>query len=215
MQLKLLDISKDLKEIREIWTQLSSESNNSYFLSWGWMENWIKSLPNHNQIMFIVIYENKAPCIAFFLGKNKITRNHIIKSRGLFLNTSGLPLFDSPLIEYNSMIYKRERDFSLEEILNVLPEEWDEFFMPGLDSDSFPGNRLDQPINHYHIVKDAEGNSPYVDLDLVREKSGDYLSLLSANSRGQIKKSYRKLKSIGKLTTEITKDSNSCMDIYN
>jgi len=47
VKLELIPVGEDLKQIRQIWECLEKNSNTSYFLSWGWVENWIASLPDH------------------------------------------------------------------------------------------------------------------------------------------------------------------------
>jgi hypothetical protein len=47
MRFELIPVGGNLKRIREIWESLEENANTSYFLSWGWIENWITSLPDH------------------------------------------------------------------------------------------------------------------------------------------------------------------------
>jgi hypothetical protein len=214
MNLNLLNISTDLDKIKAIWSQLSSDSNSSYFLSWGWIENWITSLADDHQLWLGVISEKEIPQVAFFLGETRVIRNNVFRSCGLFLNTTGIPLYDSLCIEYNAMIYSNPLECSFKQVLDLLPRRWDEFFMPGLDSYSFPGNCLDEPILPYHIVIEGEDKSYYVNLELVRKTEGGYLSLLSSNTRAQIRRSYRGFESKGRVTAEVAMDLADAMNIY-
>ncbi len=215
MQLRLLNVSRDLDEVEHIWTELESKCNTSYFLTWGWIENWLCSLPKTSQIDLAVVCDgDTSPSMVFLLGRRKVVRKHIFRSNGFFLNTSGNVLYDSACIEYNHILCDREGFYPLKELIDVLPEGWDEFFMPALESDVFPGNSLDQPIDPYRLIRDGEGDSHYVDLELVRRSNGDYLSLLSPNTRAQIRKSYRKLAPFGRISIEVCDDLESCMNMF-
>lgn len=214
MNLILLDISKDLPQIKKIWTELGSSPEISYFLSWGWVENWLTSLPKEAQPRLAVFSKNDTPLIAFFLRKADLLRHHMIKSRGLFVNATGVRYYDNIWIEYNHFLKAPFVEIPLSEIVALLPEPWDEFYMPGLDGDTFPGNALDKPFDSYHVIIEEESPSPYVDLDLVRAKAGNYLSLLSSNTRSQIKRSYRLYESRGPILMDVARNLEEALEIF-
>ena len=112
------------------------------------------------------------------------------------------------------MLCRVSTSFAFKEVLDLLPSPWEEFFMPGLDSRSFPGNCLDQPINSYDVIVEKNVPSPYVDLELVRRTDGGYLSLLTPNTRSQVRRSYRQYELMGVVTSEVARDLNRAMNIY-
>ena len=225
LKLELIPVFGSLKRIREIWENLEESANTSYFLSWGWIENWISSLPDHVKLEFVVFLEENNPRLAFFIGKETLLRTmgdfhgqrHLFKSRGWFLNATGIPAFDRVYPEYNGFLCKQNESFRLIDILNRLPDSWDEFYLPALDMQTFPGTEaLDNFSPYKTIIKDDMiVLSPFVDLDRVRARGGDYLSLLSANTRSQINRSYRLCEKIAPVQLEVARDTLRAMDIYN
>jgi hypothetical protein len=103
MNLTLLDISKDFSRIEGIWKDMSSRSDVSYFISWGWVENWLTTLPDEVRFCLAVIGEHETPLIAFFLRKADLVRRHVFESHGLFVNTTGIPDYDNIWIDYNRL----------------------------------------------------------------------------------------------------------------
>ncbi len=225
MKLELLPADGNLKQIKEIWENLEKIGNTSYFLSWGWIENWIASLPDHAKPELAVFLEGNDPRLAFFIGKVTLGRTtgdfhgqrHFLKTRGWFVNSTGIPAFDRVHMEYNGFLYKHDEQFRLTDILKCLPNCWDELYLPGLDMSSFPGTvALDKISPYKTIIKDNRiVPSPFVDLDRVRTRGGDYLSLLSANTRSQINRSYRLCEKTAPVRVEVAHDPRSAMDIYN
>lgn len=225
MKLELIPAAGSLKRIREIWMSLEESADVTYFLSWGWIENWINSLPDHVKPELAVFLEGNIPRLAFFIGKMTLQRTmgdfhgqrHLFKTRGWFLNTTGIPEFDRVSMEYNGFLCKQDESFQLMDILNHLPDSWDEFYMPGLDMQSFPGTKALEDLSPFKtIIKDdIIILSPFVDLAMVRERGGDYLSLLSANTRSQINRSYRLFEKTAPVRLEVAGDTLSAMDIFN
>lgn len=225
MKLELIPAAGSLKRIMEIWMGLEESANVSYFLSWGWIENWINSLPDHVKPELAVFLEGNNPRLAFFIGKMTLQRTmgdfhgqrHLFKTQGWFLNTTGIPDFDRISMEYNGVLCKPDESFQLMDILNHLPDSWDELYMPGLDMQSFPGTKALDDLSPYKtIIKDdIIVLSPFVDLAMVRERGGDYLSLLSANTRAQINRSYRLFEKTAPVRLEVAGDTLSAMDIFN
>ena len=216
MKLEMIPVAGNLTEIRKIWQSLEECANTSYFLSWGWIENWIASLPDQVKPELVVFREENDPLLAFFLGKTNLVRRHVLRSRGWFVNATGIPVFDRIYIEYNGFLCKNPGILRFSDILQSLPDSWEELYLPGLDLRSFPGTAALENIPPYQTIirDDKVVLSPFVDLDEVRARNGDYLSLLSANTRAQINRSYRLCEKIAPVQLEIAQDIESAMDIY-
>ncbi|MBA4395873.1 MAG: hypothetical protein C0394_00565 [Syntrophus sp. (in: bacteria)] len=216
MRLESIPVAGDLKSIRELWEPLESGSNASYFLSWGWIENWLTSLPDAARPTLMVLREEGAPLLAFFIGKVRLSGlslfnrrtgsgdaqqehineiiycgRHLFSRRGWFLNATGNPAFDRIHIEYNGFLQKRQDAVSLPDVLHSLPDSWDEIYFQGIDARSFPESLTPDALSPCEIIVDREMAAPFVDLNMIRNQGKDYLSLLSANTRAQIRKSYR------------------------
>lgn len=215
MKLELIPVTGNLGRIREIWKSLEEGANTSYFLSWGWIENWLTSLPDHVKPELVVFLDGRNdPGLAFFLGKANLVRKHLWKSRGWFVNATGIPAFDRLYIEYNGFLCKHTVDLQFIDIIKRLPNSWDEIYLPGLHTGSFPGVVVLDTISPYNTIVDDDLLSPFVDLDRVRAKGGDYLSLLSANTRAQILRSYRLCEKTAPVQLQSARDTQSAMDIY-
>jgi len=214
MKLELIPVAGNLKRIRKIWENLEAGTNTSYFLSWGWIENWLSSLPDPVKPELAVFLEGEEPRLAFFLGKANLVRKHLLKSRGWFVNATGIPEFDRVYIEYNGFLCSHPETFGFIDIIHSLPDSWDELYLPGLDMRSFPGTSMPEDLPPYKTIVQDDLLSPFVDLDSVRARGGDYLSLLSANTRAQIHRSYRLCEKNAPVRLEIARDAHSAMDIY-
>jgi CelD/BcsL family acetyltransferase involved in cellulose biosynthesis len=226
VHLSLLDRFRDADRIKSVWTTLCAASAVSYFHSWGWIEHWLGSLPQHVTVRLAVVTENDVPVLAFFLGEATVVRNKIFRSRGVFLNATGIEEYDELCIEYNGMLCAGPPQLSLQELLELLPSSWDEFFMHGLDSSAFPGNTLAQPPKSsprssprssfwpYRVVVEENAPSPYVDLELVRQTAGGYLTLLSSNTRSQVRRAYRGYEATGPIVLEAASDIDRALQIY-
>lgn len=216
MDVEFIPAAGNLKRIESIWKSLEKDSDVSFFLSWGWIENWIESLPEHVKPELVVFFEEKEPQLAFFLGKANLNRKKIFTSRGWFVNTTGIPSFDRIHIEYNGFLHKNHQDLNLMDLLIKLPADWDEFYIPGIDIKSFAKiSSHPDAVSSFRTVVDSNTLSPYVDLEMIRGQGGNYFSLLSANKRQQIKRSYRLAEKTGMVRLEVAHDLDGALDIYN
>jgi hypothetical protein len=192
---------------------MERSANTSYFLSWGWIENWITSLPDHAKPALAVFQDGDDPHVAFFLGKANLTRKGFLRSRGWFVNATGIPAFDRLYIEYNGILCDNPDSFRFVDLVRSLPGDWDELYLPGLDARAFPGMAaLDRILPHRTLVED-DLLSPFVDLDLVRTR-GDYLPLLSANARAQLRRAYRLFENEAPIRIESARNLQSALNTF-
>lgn len=238
MKLELIPVAGSLKRIMEIWETLESENNTSYFLSRGWIENWLTSLPEAARPTLMVLREGGDPLLAFFIGKKRLSGlslfnrharsgdapqehineiiycgRHLFARRGWFLNATGNPAFDRIHIEYNGFLQKRPGAVPLLHVLRLFPDAWDEIYMQGIDVRSFPESVTPDALSPYETIVDREMAAPLVDLDMLRKQGRDYLSVLSANTRAQIRKSYRLCEKTP-VRLEAATDVQGALDIY-
>ncbi len=214
IKVEVLDPFEDFSRTEQIWTVLSSDSKVPYFLTWGWIENWLTSLKSNIMVRLIVLTERSVPVAMFFAGEARVARKKVFTSNGLFLNATGLPEYDNLCIEYNSILCSESLKHSFEMILESLPQEWDEFFMPGLDASLFPGKCLKSSFDSYQIIIEKERQPPYVDLQIVRKSEKGYISLLGKNTRFNIRRSYRIYEVKGPVTIEVADNLNTAFDFY-
>lgn len=214
VKVEVLDPFEDFSRTAQNWTVLSSNAKTPYFLSWGWIENWLTSLKNDIKVRLIVLTEQSVPVAMFFAGEAKVVRKKVFTSNGVFLNTTGLPEYDSLCIEYNSILCSESFRYSFVRVLESLPQKWDEFFMPALDVNSFPGKCIQSSFDPYQIIIEKERQSPYVDLQIVRNSEKGYISLLGKNTSYNIRRSYRIYEEKGTVAIEIADNLNRAFAIY-
>ncbi|MFB3926305.1 MAG: GNAT family N-acetyltransferase [Syntrophales bacterium] len=214
MNLQAFDIHTDPHKTEAIWNGLCSQQRIPYFLSWGWIENWISSIGKAGKIKLAYLSENNRPLLGFFLGENRIYRNRLFSSRGYFLNTTGIPRYDALCIEYNAIPCADPVNCSLRELLDLIPGQWDELYLPGMDSEAFPGRHLNESVRPYKVIIEKIDSSPYVDLSAVRKSDGGYFSLLSSNTRAQVRRSYRELGSKAPVVMTAAGDLAGALKIY-
>lgn len=220
MKLNILNPQFDRDEIRQICERLSSQAAISYFLTWGWIENWLDCLDKTGtEIKFYSYSKNSVPLCAFFAGARKGRRHGIIKFNNIYLNTTGISEFDELCIEYNSMLYNMAETLNLHEVISRLPMEWDEIIFPALSEELFPGlcmqsNQKTHRNSPWNIIVDRIEPTPYVSLEQVRNEPGGYIPLLGKNTRYNLRKSYKIYKKQGPVSLIPAVDKESALDIY-
>lgn len=204
MHLDLLDPYSD--DAGSVWRTLESAAPTSYFLSWPWVENWLACVPRRAAPHLAVVSDTSGPRAAFVLGRRFHVRNRIVPTRAMFLNATGNTCFDSVCIEYNGLVGS---DLPLDHLIDVLPSDWDELYMPGIDEAALGGVLTSRETSAYHVRIDKRVPVYYVPLDHVR--ASDYASLLSAQTRRQLRRAQR---DAGEATVEVATRIDHALDIY-
>ncbi len=180
-----------------IWQELAATTP-SYFLTWGWMATWLAMMPRGHESELAVVRNGK-PVAAAFLNRRRQLRHGVLPSRQRHLNATGIARFDELCIEHNAIV----GDASLATVLQLLPEDWDELILPGIQREVLTRDE------RWRWIVDRESVAPYVDLARVRAK--DYVSLLGSSTRAQLRRARR---NAGPLTIERATTRDSAMDIF-
>jgi CelD/BcsL family acetyltransferase involved in cellulose biosynthesis len=208
MSVKYLDPTVDMSQIERMWTALGAGVS-SYFLSWGWIENWLRSLPAKAKVRLVVVEEGQQPLFAFFVGSRSIRRRGFVSSRALFLTETGIPDCDRLCVEQNAVLALAGVSVNLHKIVESLPGPWDEFFLSAVQADS-PLIRTSPP--NTKVLKTVP--SAYVDLDKVRS-APDYLQLLGSSTRWRIRRAYRGYtERYGPIRLEVASNLEQAQAIY-
>jgi hypothetical protein len=202
VQLELLDSRSP--DVERVWTELDGTSG-SFFVSWGWMESWLACLPREHQPRLAVFRDNGRPVSACFLGGRKVQRLGVVSSRALFLNTTGDERLDKLWVEHNGLL---GRELGIGQLVDLLPDDWDELFLPGLRAEAFGG--LQESVIRGVRVR-LERTVPVHVVDLARVREQGYLELLTGQTRAQIRRARRE---VGALDIEIAEDEASARAIY-
>ncbi len=199
----------EFEEVKKLWIEMLNKCPHSYFLSWGWKETWIKTLPKDCIPSLIVGFKNNTPVFAFFIGSQKKTLYGVVKNHQISINETAIPRLDTLTIEYNAILLDPAFTLSLETLIQILPvKNWDELYFPKMRTSQLSNSGFQiTPDSRYNIQKNVFG-SRYIDLKKVREADMDYLSLLSQKRRKKIRRSIKLYEKIGalKLTVADTVD---------
>jgi CelD/BcsL family acetyltransferase involved in cellulose biosynthesis len=198
--------------IREVWCGLAAASPPSYFLSWGWVETWLDSLPPSAAVTLQVARRAGAPVAAFFLGARTRWRHRVLPSRERYWNQTGHPEIDEICIEYNGMVHAGQPP-PLAEIVAQLSGGWDEIYLPALDADGPIARAAASAPPGLRLKIDRRVPSPIVDLAKVRE-TGDYLKLIGGSTRSQIRRSQKLYAARGKLALEVASSPAQATAIF-
>ena len=190
------------REAAQIWSGLDARS---YFLSWGWMANWLACLPADRAPLLGVFRDGDRAVSAACFGRRSQLRRGLIKSRSLHLNTTGVVRLDELWIEYNGLV---GADLPLAALVEALPESWDELVLPALDVDAFGGVR-EETHRGWHARVERRVPVYFVELETVR--SSGLLPKLSGQTRSQIR---RAQKLTGEVSVEIAADMVQAIEIY-
>lgn len=189
--------------VRNIWLGLLSSSPHSYFTSWGWISTWVNSLPQSCGIEFVAAFLNEKPVIAFFVCRRTLLRYGFLRSRIVSLNSTGDRHYDELYIEYNSILYDPAVASKLHMIINYLDRAgWDEIRLPGISAEFANDLKLfssNGTMDGVGVLVDESMHSFFVDLQKVRDAGMDFLKLLSANKRSQIRRSIKQYELDGKI----------------
>lgn len=203
MQLEFVDARST--EAQQTWSELEKSAPRNFFLSWGWMENWLACLPREHTPKLAVLRDRDQPIAACFLKRRVVSRLGVVGSRALYMNTTGLPRYDNIWIEYNGLA---GRDLGMALLIDALPSDWDELFLPGLRPAAF-GGLTDATIRGFQVRIERTVPTFFVDLQRVRESG--YLQLLGSQTRAQLRRAGREA---GEVELEIASDERVALSIY-
>ncbi|MEY2876331.1 MAG: hypothetical protein RLZZ373_3702 [Pseudomonadota bacterium] len=188
------------------WRALEARASASFFTSWAWIGVWLDTLPPAVQPRLL-----QARLGAQVVGLALVVDGPPRQRFGLrfcstaFLHATGRPEFDLLTVEHNDFLLDRDQADAvraamlghwLEQLRGVT-----EVTLPGLAGSGWPAG-VGQGGRRKVTREDWVRRSYAVDLPAVREAGGDFLKLISANSRSQIRRSMKEYGRLGALTLE-------------
>jgi hypothetical protein len=191
----------DLARLESRWRALESTSDASFFLGWTWIGSWLASTGARPDMLTI---EQDGKDIALALVGHSIDRRALGGVPTLWLNQAGDVEADRPFIEYNGLLVNSSHSSAANNaaIGAIMARgDWKALRLSGVMPP--PSLKRDAGFRRWT----CRDTSPvcFIDLDAVRTANGDYLSLLSANSRNQIRRSYKEL--AGPVTVNAARDA--------
>jgi CelD/BcsL family acetyltransferase involved in cellulose biosynthesis len=182
------------------WRRLEAAGNASFFTSWHWIGTLLAALPPTSRPRLLRGSANGATVALALLGAGETHRRRgLVRSRGLYLNETGDPRFDSLTIEHNGILAAAEWESAVwGELISWfagLHGEADELHIGG------SLRRLPQTAIHRHGLNCRETSVPSysVDLSRLQDSGGELYPVLSANARQQLRRAVRHFERFGAL----------------
>ena len=198
--------SNEWASVAPIWRELAARSGASFFLTSEWVETWLEVFGEQLDPRLLVFVEAGEPVGACLLVRRLHWRK-FIPMRRLHLNCSGEDHDDGTCVEYNRLLCLPGRDADVAAALGawIRRIRWDELALDGMES----------------VPALTEGCRPetslrpsyYVDLATLRSSGAGYDSVLSSNTRQQIRRSIRIYEeAAGPLTVEQPRDKRMALE---
>lgn len=177
----------------------------SFFLGWTWMGSWLGALAAAGIALprLLAVEEDGRDVALALIGQGR-ARRRLGAIPALWLNECGNREGDRPFIEYNGLLCRAGREADgVRAFCGALARwrGWSVLHLSGVDGDCPLGDIAGVRRRSVRDVAPAY----FVDLHAVRVAGGDYLSLLSANARGQIRRSLKE--EAGELAAEAAADA--------
>lgn len=175
----------DLATLGPRWQALEARAEPSFFLGWTWTGAWLENYPVRPELLTVTDEEGQDIALALF--GHSMQPRPFGRAATLSLNQSGDAAADRPFVEYNGLLALRGREgeaAAAAQAALARRNDWRVLRLSGIA----PGSPLlDLPARR-KMRLDA---SPVYQVDLAAVRATDYLSLLSANSRAQIRRALK------------------------
>lgn len=178
----------DLEVLADRWQGLEGRANGSFFLGWTWMGSWLSATGARPDLLTVSV--GGRDMALGFIGRSFLS-GPLGRTRALFLNQFGSGPADRVFVEYNGLLI--DRDYSAQVVADLAfnhlaaDNHWSVLRLAGMVA----SDPISQAGRFRRRMLAQELNAYFVDLRSVRAADGNYLSLLSANSRSQIRRSAR------------------------
>ncbi|WP_097092300.1 GNAT family N-acetyltransferase [Novosphingobium sp. Chol11] len=192
----------DLAALAPRWQALEAASDASFFLGWTWTSSWLESYGVRPDLLCVT--DEGGRDIALALTGHALQPRLLGRCATLSLNQSGDPAADRPYVEYNGLLARRGAETQSAQAFHAALQrrtDWRALRLSGIA----PGSPLlSLPIRRATRVD----SSPVYQIDLaaVRAANSGYLSLLSANTRSQIRRAMKDHGGLPTVTAAATPD---------
>lgn len=207
----LLDISlESLAQIHDPgdrWRTLEARAQGSFFLGWTWVGSWLAATGAEPELLAV---RSDGEDVALALIGRTMRQRPLGRVATLWLNQSGDAAADRCFIEYNGLLVGSDAPDGVEAaVVDFLAAraDWRALRLGGVAA----GSPLVRAGAFRRRTLVDESPAWFVDLHAVRAVGGDHLSLLSANTRSQIRRSERDYGE-GKATVESAPDIAQAQD---
>lgn len=198
------------------WLALEARADASFFTSWAWIGVWLDTLPATiaPRLLQARLGEQVVGLALVVDGPTR-QRFGLPFCRTAFLHATGRPELDILTVEHNDFLLDRGH---ADAVRPAMLGHWlehmrgaTEVTLPGLAGAGWPAGV--ERAGRRKVVRDDWVRRSYaVDLQAVRDAGGDFLKLISANSRSQIRRSMKEYASLGPLRLEAASSVPQALD---
>ncbi len=214
VDIDLLPIS-DVENLRQLWTDLESRADGSFFLSWSWIGNWLAFLPAKARPHLLKATSRGRVVGLALLCPRTLWRFGLLRTRCWLLHETGERVFDRLFMEYNGILADRS---CAPEVLTACFDwlgsrltNWDELVLGGLEPAAEAAvRRVAQGQGHTLQVRIAD-STQWVDLGHVRQRGGDYLATLGKNTRATVRRAMRLYTDRGPLDYRVAANADEAL----
>jgi CelD/BcsL family acetyltransferase involved in cellulose biosynthesis len=198
------------------WRDLEQRSSCSFFQSWTWIGTWLSQLPNSVELYLLEVVDGDRVIGLAVFGARALVRHGFVRSRALLLHETGSREMDRMTIEYNSILAEtgREREVVIAGVNCVRAANitWDELMVSGVEARALEAWHAAIRGTNWRVVVRQESNCYFVDLDAVRDRGGDYLALLSSNTRQQVRRSIKAYEKSGSVSISVASSVETAVE---
>jgi CelD/BcsL family acetyltransferase involved in cellulose biosynthesis len=187
----------DMASLGEAWQALEARAQPVFFQSWSW----VGSLAAERYQAPVLV---RASLDGVVVGLALLNRRH----GRLCLSESGDEALDAPFVEHNAPLLDPQAPPGL--ATAMLQAAWRKAGAARLVLSGVPPD-LAADLGGV-ALRSQERQAPYVDLAALRERGGDYLGALSANTRYQLRRSTRHYGQWGPLQLERAEAVDEALD---
>ena len=206
----------DIGPLEKKWRHLEQRSSCSFFQSWTWIGTWLSQLPKPVALYLLEIVDGDRVIGLAVFGARTLVRHGFVRSRTLLLHETGSEELDRMTIEYNSILAETGKESEVViagvNCIRAANITWDEFVVSGVEARAFEAWRTAVPGTNWRMVLRKESKCYFVDLHAVRDRGGDYLALLSSNTRQQIRRSIKAYETSGSLRISVASSEEAAVE---
>jgi CelD/BcsL family acetyltransferase involved in cellulose biosynthesis len=192
--------------LQGLWRDLEARSQASFFTSWAWIGTWLACLPPTVQPRLLQARQGERTVgLALVVDGPARQRFGLPFCRTAWLHATGRPELDILTVEHNDFLLDRMQP---DAVRTAMLGHWlerlrgvTEVTLPGLAGAGWPAG-VEARSRRRVAREDWVRRSYAVDLQGVRDAGGDFLKLISANSRAQIRRSMKEYARLGPLVLE-------------
>lgn len=211
LSLVALDDPADRVALATRWRALEARAEGSFFTRWAWIGTWLALLPDAVRPRLLQARRGERDVgLALVVDGPGRQRFGLPFCRTAWLHATGRPELDILTIEHNDVLIAADAADAAEgadAIRAAMLAHWagrlrgvTEIVLPGLAGPGWPAGCEARLASRRLEREDWVRRSYAVDLKAVRAAGGDFLKLISANSRSQIRRSMKEYGQLGALT---------------